>query len=95
MPRAYPYIHPERGFLHDDEPLPAKELMRGHATVPGPRDPYSIPEGIADFADGTPGIPRIWPTPMSQGPGTPGPTPGGPSRGAPTHYDGPTDMKNG
>ena len=65
-----------RGFEHPEPELTGRELMRGHSTAPGPRDDYEIPAGDARFADGTPGEPRLRPTPMTHGPGVPGTSPG-------------------
>lgn len=68
--------------------LNPRQLMKGHPTAPGPRDEYIPRHGRRDAADGTPGIPRVQPSPMSQGPGKPGTTPTGPLQPE-TVYDGP------
>jgi hypothetical protein len=91
--RTYPHISPTRGFIHDDEPLPARERMHGHPTSPGARDGYAARVGSPDFADGTPGLPRVQPTPMTHTGGTPGSMPG--PKEIEVFYDGPTDLPNG
>jgi hypothetical protein len=74
MTRIYP-LFSDAGFQHDDDPLPSKELYLGHPTMPGFRDPFTPRRPIVDLstiADGSPGIPRVFPGPGSQGPGSPG-----------------------
>jgi hypothetical protein len=58
--------------------LRSPEARKGHPTAPGLRDEYVARRGSASVADGSPGVPRLQPTPSSQGPGLPGPTPSGP-----------------
>jgi len=67
---------------------PGKDLIRGHPTAPGPRDEQRPHVGSQDVLDGRPGLPRLRPTPYSQGPGIPGNTPAGPHIGAPVFYEG-------
>ncbi len=71
MARTYPYST-DGGFKHDDDPLPAKELMLGHPTSPGLRDEHTPRGPLVDVDDGDPGIPRVHLQPNSHGPGAPG-----------------------
>lgn len=64
MARKYPHIT-TRGFIHPEEDRSQRELYRGHPTSPGPRDAYVAKAGRQDVADGSPGVPRIWPTPYT------------------------------
>lgn len=64
MARKYPYAN-DGGFKHDETPIPERELFRGHPTSPGPRDKYVAKAGRSDVDDGTPGVPRLWPTPFT------------------------------
>lgn len=66
------------GFEHPDPPT-GLDAMRGHPTSPGPREEQIVRRGIkSDGVDGEPGVPRLRPTPYSQGPGIPGNSPAGP-----------------
>lgn len=94
-------IHPEvlgGRFKHDDiyageNPMDPRARMKGHPTSPGYRDAYVARAGDPGAADGTPGVPRVQPTPQSGTHGAPGPM-GNPMQPH-TLYDGPTDLPNG
>jgi hypothetical protein len=92
--RLYPYVHSTRGFQHDDDPLPSNERLRGHPTAPGGRDESEPPRfpivDASTIKDGGPGVPRVTPGRLSQGPGTPGNTPTGPKQPK-TLYNGKTE----
>jgi hypothetical protein len=66
---------------------PAKDLMRGHPTAPGPRDSKTPRVGAQEHVDGRPGRPRLTMDPYSWGPGIPGDTPAGPMQPG-TRYEG-------
>jgi hypothetical protein len=78
MSRLFPTPEDRTEQARQEAFLRSPEAMRGHPTAPGLRDENEPRMGREDVADGMPGVPRLVPTPGSQGPGIPGPSPSGP-----------------